>query len=73
MPDIEVNVFNQKLKLSYKEEEKQRILKAVEILNNNWNNHYSDFEEVSKNTAEVQYLSVDVYSFFSFHIPLTKE
>ena len=37
MPDIEVDVFNQKLKLSYKEEEKQRILKAVEILNNNWN------------------------------------
>ena len=37
MPDIEVNVFNQKLKLSYKEEEKQRILKAVDILNNNWN------------------------------------
>ena len=37
MPDIEVNVFNQKLKLSYKKEEKQRILKAVEILNNNWN------------------------------------
>ena len=37
MPDIEVNVFNQKLKLSYKEEEKHRILKAVEILNNNWN------------------------------------
>ena len=36
MPDIEVNVFNQKLKLSYKEQEKQRILKAVEILNNNW-------------------------------------
>ena len=37
MPDIEVNVFNQKLKLSYQEEEKQRILMAVEILNNNWN------------------------------------
>ena len=37
MPDIEVNVFNQKLKLSYKEEEKQRILKAVKILNDNWN------------------------------------
>ena len=37
MPDIEVNVFNQKLKLSYREEEKQRILKAVEILNSNWN------------------------------------
>ncbi len=37
MPDIEVNIFNQKLKLSYREEEKQRILKAVETLNNNWN------------------------------------
>ena len=37
MADIEVNVFNQKLKLSYREEEKQRILNAVEVLNNNWN------------------------------------
>ena len=37
MADIEVSVFNQKLKLSYREEEKQRILKAVEVLNNNWN------------------------------------
>ncbi len=37
MADIEVNVFNQKLKLSYREEEKKRILKAVEVLNNNWN------------------------------------
>ena len=37
MPDIEVDVYNQKLKLSYKEGEKQRILKAVEILNDNWN------------------------------------
>ena len=37
MADIEVYVFNQKLKLSYREDEKQRILKAVEILNNNWN------------------------------------
>ena len=27
MADIEVNVFNQKLKLSYREEEKQRIRK----------------------------------------------
>ena len=37
MPDLEVNVFNQKLKLSYQENEKERIIKAVEILNNNWN------------------------------------
>ena len=37
MPDLEVNVFNQKLKLSYQENEKQRLIKAIEILNNNWN------------------------------------
>ncbi len=39
MPDIEVNVFNQKLNLTYKEDEKNRILKAVEILNQNWNKY----------------------------------
>ena len=37
MPNLEVNIFNQKLKLSYQENEKQRLIKAVEILNNNWN------------------------------------
>ena len=37
MPDLEVIIFNQKLKLSYEEDEKQRLLKAVETLNNNWN------------------------------------
>ena len=37
MPDLEVSIFNQKLKLSYKEDEKERLLKAVETLNNNWN------------------------------------
>jgi len=39
MPDLEVNVFNQKIKLSYKENEKQRLIKAVEILNNNFNKY----------------------------------
>ncbi len=37
MPDLEVSIFNQKLKLSYEEDEKERLLKAVETLNNNWN------------------------------------
>ena len=37
MPDLEVNVFNQKFKLTYQENEKQRIIKAVEKLNINWN------------------------------------
>ena len=47
MADIEVNVFNQKLKLSYREEEKQRILKAVEVLNNNWNKFSHLYGKVS--------------------------
>ena len=37
MSDLEITIFNQKLKLSYVEDEKQRLLKAVESLNNNWN------------------------------------
>ena len=37
MSDIEVTIFNQKLKLSYQENEKQRLMNAVEVLNKNWN------------------------------------
>ncbi len=37
MPDLEVNVFNQKLKLSYQENEKERLINAIEILNKSWN------------------------------------
>ena len=47
MPDLEVSIFNQKLKLSYEENEKQRLLKAVEILNNNWNKFSSLHGKVS--------------------------
>lgn len=36
MPEIEVIIFNQKLKLSYQDDEKQRLIKAVEILNKSW-------------------------------------
>ena len=60
MADIEVNVFNQKLKLSYREEEKQRILKAVEVLNNNWNKFshlhgkVSDFKIATLISLELQ-------------------
>ena len=36
MPDLEVIIFNQKLKLSYQENEKQRLIDAVEKLNKNW-------------------------------------
>ena len=37
MPNLELTIFNQKLKLSYQENEKDRIIKAVETLNNKWN------------------------------------
>ena len=36
MPDLEVTVFNQKLKLSYLENEKERLVNAINILNENW-------------------------------------
>ena len=37
MPEIKITIFNQKLKLSYQENEKQRLLNAVEVLNKSWN------------------------------------
>ena len=37
MSDLEVTVFNQKLKLSYLEDEKERLTKAINILNESWN------------------------------------
>ena len=36
MPDLEVNIFNQKLKLSYLENEKERLTNAINILNESW-------------------------------------
>ncbi len=36
MPDLEVTVFNQKIKLSYQDNEKERLINAVKILNQNW-------------------------------------
>ena len=37
MPDLEVSVFNQKLKLSYLKDEKERLTNAINILNESWN------------------------------------
>ena len=36
MPDLEVTVFNQKLKLSYLENEKERLISVINILNESW-------------------------------------
>ena len=37
MPDLEVTVFNQKLKLSYLKGEKDRLTNAIDKLNESWN------------------------------------
>ena len=36
MPDLEITVFNKKLKLSYLENEKERLINAITILNKSW-------------------------------------
>jgi chromosome segregation ATPase len=36
MPELEVTVFSQKLKLSYLENEKERLTNAINILNESW-------------------------------------
>ena len=36
MPDFEVTVFNQNLKLSYEENEKERLISAISLLNESW-------------------------------------
>ena len=60
MPDIEVTIFNQKLKLSYQENEKQRLMNAVEVLNKNWSRFsdlhgkVSDLKIITLITLELQ-------------------
>ncbi len=68
MPDLEVSIFNQKLKLSYQEDEKQRLLNAVETLNNNWNKFsylhgkVSDLKIATLISLELQDSIVDIQS-----------
>ena len=47
MPDLEVTVFNQKLKLSYLEDEKDRLINAINILNESWKKFSSLHGKVS--------------------------
>ena len=60
MPDLEVTIYNQKLKLSYQENEKQRLINAVKILNENWNKYshlhgkVSDLKIITIISLEIQ-------------------
>ena len=65
MPDLEIIIFNQKFKLSYQDNEKQRLIKAVQILNKRWNKfsnlhgRVSDFKIVTLISLELQDLIED--------------
>ena len=60
MPDMEVKIFNQKIKLSYEDNEKERLLNAVEELNTHWikfsnlQGKVSDLKIISLITLELQ-------------------
>ena len=60
MPDLEVIIFNQKLKLSYQENEKERLIKAIDILNKSWNKYsnlngkVSDLKIITLMSLELQ-------------------
>ena len=60
MPDLEVTIFNQNLKLSYEQNEKERLMKAIGVLNKNWekfsNLHgkVSDLKIITLITLELQ-------------------
>ena len=60
MPDLEVTIFNQKLKLSYQENEKERLIKAIDILNKSWNKYsnlngkVSDLKIITLMSLELQ-------------------
>ena len=66
MPDIELTVFNQKLKLSFQENEKDRLINAVKILNENWkkfshlHGKVSDIKIIILITLELQDLIQDL-------------
>ena len=65
MPDLEVIVFNQKLKLSYQENEKERLTNAINILNESWkkfsdlHGKVSDLKIITLISLELQDLIVD--------------
>ena len=54
MPEIEVNIFNQTLKLSYQENEKQRLINAVETLNQNW----SKFSDLHGKVSDLKIITL---------------
>ncbi len=54
MSDLEVTIFNQKLKLKYQESEKRRLINAVDKLNKTWNK----FSKLSGKVTDLKIISL---------------
>lgn len=54
MPDLELNVFNQKIKLSYQQNEKEKLISAVEKLNIIWNK----FSDLHGKVSDIKILTL---------------
>ena len=73
MPDLELNIFNQKLKLSYQENEKERLIKAIDTLNKSWNKYsnlngkVSDLKIITLISLELQDSIEDYKSKLNMH------
>ena len=73
MPDLEVIIFNQKLKLSYQENEKERLIKAIDTLNKSWNKYsnlngkVSDLKIITLISLELQDSIEDYKSKLNMH------
>ena len=73
MPDLDVNVFNKNLKLSYQEHEKERLIKAIDILNKSWSKFsnlqgkVSDQKIITLISLELQDLVEDYKDKFKSH------
>ena len=73
MPNLEVVIFNQKLKLSYQKNEKERLIKAIAILNKSWNNYsnlngkVSDLKIITLISLELQDSIEDYKSKLNMH------
>ena len=60
MPDLEITIFNQSIKLSYQENEKERLINAIGVLNQSWNKFsnlhgkVSDYKIITLISLELQ-------------------
>ena len=73
MPDLDVIIFNQKLKLSYQENEKDRLITAIDNLNKSWNKFsdlhgkVSDLKIITLISLELQDLISEYKENFNLH------